>query len=74
MLVLTRKIGEKILIGEDITITLVDIGKSRVKLGIEAPAGHRILRNELVAWSEPAEEMTSTAIRLRRRSAEAVGV
>ncbi len=48
MLVLTRKLGEKILIGEDITITVVEIGKSRLKLGIEAPAGHRILRSELV--------------------------
>lgn len=48
MLVLTRKYGEKIRIGDDITITVVEIGKSRVKLGIEAPAGHRILRSELV--------------------------
>lgn len=48
MLVLTRKLGEKILIGDDITITVVDIGKSRMKLGIEAPAGHKILRSELV--------------------------
>jgi carbon storage regulator len=47
MLVLTRKLGEKILIGDDITITVVDIGRSRVKLGIEAPAGHKILREEL---------------------------
>ena len=47
MLVLTRKLGEKILIGDGITITVVDIGKSRVKLGIEAPAGHKILREEL---------------------------
>jgi carbon storage regulator len=47
MLVLTRKLGEKILIGDGITITVVDIGKSRVKVGIEAPAGHKILREEL---------------------------
>jgi carbon storage regulator len=52
MLVLTRKRGEKILIGDDITISVVDIGKSRLKLGIEAPAGHRILRSELVEEPE----------------------
>jgi carbon storage regulator len=52
MLVLTRKLGEKILIGDDITITVIDIGKSRLKLGIEAPAGHRILRSELVLEDE----------------------
>jgi carbon storage regulator len=55
MLVLTRKLGEKILIGDDITITVVDIGKSRLKLGIEAPAGHHILRSELVV--EPEQPM-----------------
>jgi carbon storage regulator len=55
MLVLTRKLGEKILIGDDITITVVDIAKSRVKLGIEAPAGHQILRSELVIETEPTE-------------------
>ncbi len=58
MLVLTRKHGEKIRIGDDITITVVDIGKARVKLGIEAPAGHRILRSELVVKleSSPADD------------------
>jgi carbon storage regulator len=53
MLVLTRKLGEKILIGDDITITVVGLGTSRVKLGIEAPAGHHILRSELVVEAEP---------------------
>ncbi|MGP0066408.1 MAG: carbon storage regulator [Isosphaeraceae bacterium] len=47
MLVLTRKVGETILIGDDIVITVVDIGNSRMKLAIDAPAGHRILRSEL---------------------------
>ena len=47
MLVLTRKHGEKILIGADIVITVVEVGKSRLKLGIQAPAGARILRAEL---------------------------
>ena len=56
MLVLTRKHGEKIRIGNDITITVVDIGKARVKLGIEAPAGHRILRSELIVQLESATD------------------
>ena len=47
MLVLTRKVGETILIGDDIVITVVNIGNSRMKLAIDAPAGHRILRSEL---------------------------
>ena len=66
MLVLTRKLGEKILIGDDITITVVDIGQSRLKLGIEAPAGHRILRSELVVDAEPpspSNEASGLALR-----------
>ena len=65
MLVLTRKLGEKILIGDDITITVVNIGKSRVKLGIEAPAGHRILRSELVVERRAATETPMRATRGR---------
>ena len=66
MLVLTRKLGEKILIGNDITITVVDIGHSRLKLGIEAPAGHRILRSELVVDAEtpsPSNDGGGLAVR-----------
>ena len=66
MLVLTRKLGEKILIGDDITITVVDIGKSRVKLGIEAPAGHRILRSELAIEVEPTAGATEAGVGMLR--------
>ncbi len=62
MLVLTRKHGEKIRIGNDITITVVDIGKARVKLGIEAPAGHRILRSELIVKLESATDHDAPAL------------
>lgn len=49
MLVLSRKAGETIRIGDDVVLTLVAIDGSRVRLGIEAPPDVRILRNELVA-------------------------
>ena len=38
MLVLTRRIGDKVLLGEEIEITVVDIRGNQVKLGISAPA------------------------------------
>jgi carbon storage regulator len=47
MLVLSRKDGEAICIGEDIEITVCDIGKGRVRLGIRCPESVRILRAEL---------------------------
>jgi carbon storage regulator len=57
MLVLTRKPGEKITIGHDVTITVVEVTGNRIRLGIEAPSDVRILRSELVEeWSLPVED------------------
>jgi len=47
MLVLSRKSGEKIRIGDDVAITVVRIGPNTVRLGIEAPRNMSILREEL---------------------------
>ncbi|MBI5098513.1 MAG: carbon storage regulator CsrA [Nitrospirae bacterium] len=47
MLVLTRKSGESINIGDDITITIVEIKGNSVRLGIKAPASLKIYRKEL---------------------------
>jgi len=48
MLVLTRRIGESIRIGDDIVVTLVQIGPGKVRLGIEAAPDVIILREELL--------------------------
>ncbi len=47
MLVLTRKMNEQILIGDDIKITLVRVRGNTVRIGIEAPRDVRVLRGEL---------------------------
>ncbi len=47
MLVLTRKRLETIRIGDDVTIQVIQTGRGRVKLGIQAPAHLRVLRGEL---------------------------
>ncbi|MEJ6950168.1 carbon storage regulator CsrA [Natronospora cellulosivora (SeqCode)] len=47
MLVLTRKKDEKIMIGEDIVITIVEVDNNKVKLGIDAPKEIEILREEV---------------------------
>lgn len=52
MLVLTRKIGEKIQIGDGITVTVLDVKGARVRIGIDAPDSVRIVRGELVEFAE----------------------
>ena len=46
MLVLSRKVGESIHIGDGIYITLLEIRPSRVRLGISAPSTVRVQREE----------------------------
>lgn len=47
MLVLTRKINEAIMIGDDIEIAVVDIKGDQVKLGIRAPRSVKVFRHEV---------------------------
>ena len=47
MLVLSRKVGERILVGDDIRITIVRIGGGGVRVGIEAPPTMNVVREEL---------------------------
>ena len=47
MLVLSRKVGERILIGENIAVTVVRITGGGVRIGIEAPAELPVVREEL---------------------------
>jgi carbon storage regulator len=48
MLVLSRKLGEKIYISDNICITVVDIDRGKIRLGIEAPREVPIFRKELL--------------------------
>lgn len=49
MLILTRKINERIVIGGDIEITILKVSRDKVKLGIKAPESVSIQREELMA-------------------------
>lgn len=51
MLVLSRKSGERIFIGDEIAVTIVRIGPNSVRLGIDAPRNMKIVREELLAES-----------------------
>lgn len=56
MLVLSRKLGEKIHIGDGITLTVLEMRGNRVRLGIDAPGDIRVLRAELHEFAEPARD------------------
>jgi len=61
MLVLSRKPGEKILIGDKISITVVRIAPGIVRIGVEAPGDLPILREELTTGSKLPTAPTSAA-------------
>lgn len=47
MLILTRKVGESLLIGDDISITILNIRGNQVKIGIKAPKDVSVHREEI---------------------------
>jgi carbon storage regulator len=56
MLVLSRKVGEKVVIGNCISVTVVDVKGNKVRLGISAPEDVSILRSELAPWLEFSDD------------------
>jgi carbon storage regulator len=62
MLVLSRKLGEKIYIGENICITVVDIDRGKIRLGIEAPRDVPIYRQELLPLNTPRNDSPQAAL------------
>jgi carbon storage regulator len=47
MLVLSRKLGEKIVIGDNIVVTVVKIDRNQIRIGIEAPHDVPVYREEI---------------------------
>ena len=61
MLILQRKAGESLVIGEDIEITVVSVGRGQVSLAIAAPSDVSILRSELLKAKESNKEASLEA-------------
>jgi carbon storage regulator len=61
MLVLTRKIGEQIRIGDTVTVRVLEVRGSQVRLGVDAPADIRIYREEIYHPEREANGTTEPA-------------
>ena len=59
MLILTRKKGEEIVIGDDIVVQIIAKNGAQIRLGISAPKGTSILRREV--WKQIQEEKKENA-------------
>ena len=55
MLVVSRKVGQRVFIGDKIAVTVVKVGNSGVRIGIEAPREMAVVREELAEQLRQAE-------------------
>jgi carbon storage regulator len=63
MLVLSRKPGEEVVVGDNIRLTVVEIHGNQVRLGITAPAEIPIRRQELPCHAEPLGKLPPRPVR-----------
>lgn len=66
MLVLSRKVGEKLVLDDRIIVTVTRVSGNRVTLGIEAPDDVRVLRGELRPYADAFVESPERHASLRR--------
>lgn len=63
MLVLTRRLGERILIGNDIWVMVVSIDRGKVRIGVDAPEDVTVVREELLETGKKPQRRTTKAKR-----------
>lgn len=61
MLVLSRRVGERLMIGEDIVITVIDVRNDGVRIGIDAPRHVRVHRAEILEAVTRANQEAAAA-------------
>jgi carbon storage regulator len=65
VLVLSRKQGETVCVGDNITLTVLEVRGNNIKVGIEAPQSVRIVRGELPNWTERSPGPRQTELSCR---------
>lgn len=69
MLILTRRVGETVVIGDDVTVTVLGVKGNQVRLGINAPRDVAVHREEI--YDRIRREQTETESEPERRVADA---
>jgi carbon storage regulator len=59
MLIITRRPGEKIMLGDDVVIEVIEVSGSSVRIGIDAPRSIRVFREEI--WRAVRDENAAAA-------------
>ncbi len=62
MLVLSRKVNEKIVINENIVLTVVKIDRNQIRIGIEAPGEVPVYREEIIGTPRRARSEEAVAV------------
>jgi carbon storage regulator len=71
MLILSRRAGESLTIGDDIVVTVVGITGNQIKLGIAAPREVRVLREEIYQAMQEENRAAASASQSRERLEQA---
>jgi carbon storage regulator len=66
MLILSRKIDQKICIGNDISITIIDVKGDQVKIGVEAPGNVKVYRQEVFQAIQNENRAAASQISVER--------
>ena len=64
MLIITRRPGEKIMVGDDVVVEVIEVSGSSVRIGIAAPKSIPVYREEIWGWS-PGGEPCRRSVRRR---------
>jgi carbon storage regulator len=72
MLILSRRPGESLTIGDDVVVTVVGVSGNQIRLGITAPREVRVLRKEVFNAMREENQVTANGLDSNRRLEDAV--
>lgn len=72
MLVVSRKVGERILIGDQISVTVIKVGSGGVRIGIQAPKELAVVREELARQVRAQQQQVIDAAQAAAQDGESI--